>query len=250
MICRTRKSYAWLSLWLFFIALFVCLGFWQLQRYHWKKELIAHYTTRIQKAPLSLNQLQWPRERLLYYRVQISGNIGQKPNVYWQNRYYHDTYGYHLLTPVWISASQKYLLVDRGFISKLPEVNARDPLEGKQTITGIIYYPDKAGFILGSVTSSNTEGQILVQNLNFSIIAQTLKAPVYPFIVYLQSPLEADKGHSWPLSDQKIPKNNRQELSFFGTITPPSRHLGYAVQWFVMALVLAVLVGVSWFKSR
>ena len=231
------------------MALFVCLGFWQLQRYHWKKELIRDYTTRIQKAPLSLNQLQWPRERLLYYRVQISGDIGQKPNLYWQNRYYQDRYGYHVLTPLWVASTHKYLLVDRGFISTLPKVNKIDPLKGEQTITGIIYYPDKAGFILGSAYSRNAAGQMLVQTLNFSAIAQTLKASVYPFILYVQSPLEADKGYSWPLSEQKIAQNNRQELSFFGTITLPSRHLGYAVQWFAMALVLAILVGVSWFKS-
>ena len=244
------KSYCWLSLWLFFIALFIGLGFWQLQRYHWKKNLITTYETRMQAPLLNVQQLQVPKEKLLYHRLQAVGEIGRKPNLYWQNRYYQDMYGYHLLTPVWIPASQKYLLVDRGFISKLPKVDVPDSLKGKQTITGIIYYPDKAGFILGSAHSRNAAGQILVQTLDFSVIAQTLKAPVYPFILYVQSPLEADKGYSWPLSEQKIGQNNRQELSFFGTITSPSRHLGYAVQWFAMALVLAILVGVSWFKSE
>ncbi len=239
------KSYCWLSLWLFFVALFIGLGFWQLQRYYLKKNLIITYETRIQAPFLKIQQLQAPKEKLLYHRLEAVGEIGRKPNLYWQNRYYQDRYGYHVLTPLWVASTQKYLLVDRGFVAQLPTVNQKDSLNGMQAITGIIYYPDKAGFILGSAHSRNAAGQVLVQTLNFSVIAQTLKASVYPFILYIQSPLEADKGYSWPLSAQKIAQNNRQELSFFGTITPPSRHLGYAVQWFAMALVLACLVVIA-----
>ncbi|MBY0378198.1 MAG: SURF1 family protein [Gammaproteobacteria bacterium] len=239
------KSRLWLLLWLFFIILFTYLGFWQLHRYYWKKDLIRRYEQRIQTKPLTLAQLQQPADTLLYHRVQISGEIGPKANVYWQNRYYRDTYGYHVLTPLWIKATQRYLLIDRGFVAQLPAATQKDPLKGMQTVTGIVYYPDRLGFILGADVSSNAAGQMLTQSLNFKALSKALEAPIYPFVLYVQSPIEADKRYSWPLYVQKMSENRRQTETFFGTILPPSRHMGYAVQWFAMALVLTIAVVVS-----
>jgi surfeit locus 1 family protein len=242
------KTTLWLSLWLFFLILFVILGFWQLQRYHWKKELLATYQQRIIATPLSITALDKLPAELLYYRVQVTGEAKPTQTLYWQNRYYHDHYGYHVLTPLWIAETKKYLIVDRGFIEQLPNSKDSDLWQGEKTISGIVYYPDKTGFILGKPLSKNIQGQSLVQKLDFSLLSKTLQAPVYPFIVYIQSPIEQDKRYSWPLSVQKFDVSRRQDTPFFANIIPPSRHLGYAVQWFAMALVLAIAIIVSWFK--
>lgn len=247
---KTWKSRLWLGLWLFFIALFMVLGFWQLHRYHWKKALMANYAERIQTAPLRVSQLEQSADKLLYHRVKISGEIGKKANIYWQNRYYRDSYGYHVLTPLWIATTQRYVLIDRGFIDQLPVASQIDPFKGTRRVTGIIYYPDRAGFILGTDLSHNAAGQLLIQTLNFDALSKALEAPIYPFIIYVQSPLEADKRYSWPTSVQKITKNRRQAETFFANIIPPSRHMGYAVQWFAMALVLAIAVVIAWFKPE
>ena len=242
------KSTLWLSLWLFFFILFVILGFWQLHRYHWKKQLLATYQHRITATPLSIPALDKAPAELLYYRVRVTGEVKPAQTLYWQNCYYHDHYGYHVLTPLWIAETKKYLIIDRGFIDELPNPHSQDLWHDKMTISGILYYPDKTGFILGQPISKNNNGQNLVQKLDFSLLSQRLQAPVYPFIVYIQSPTEQDKRYSWPLSVQKFSDFTRQDTSFFANIIPPSRHLGYAVQWFAMALVLAIAIIISWFK--
>ncbi len=249
------KNKIFLAIWIFFFILFVALGFWQLQRYHWKKNLLAEYQAR-QSIILSADSLGKPPEELIYYNLQLTGRLAMDKSLYWQNRYEGETYGYHLLTPLWLEHQKAYVILDRGFVEtplNLQQLRALAEDQVQQRVVGLVYYPDRAGFMLGPDLSKDASGHQFTQGLDFKALSRLLQGKVYPFIVYLQSPADPGLKRFW---QEACPKDSdtsvctRQEQGLFANIMPASRHLGYAVQWFAMALTLAIAVLLSFLRRR
>lgn len=217
---------------LIMIAFLTRLGFWQLARAHEKKHILQMFNTRTQATPLnvmSLGQIQDPA----YFRITLTGHFDNAHSFLLDNKIYKGRVGFELYTPFYADKLDQPLLIDRGFIpiittrQNLPPIK---PIIGSTHITGLITPPP--GYVkLGHPDFGRlTQWPAIVEYLNPSELSRLLQINFYPYVVHLQP----NDPASYPIEWQVI------SLS-------PERHLGYAVQWFALALTLLILsVALNW----
>lgn len=216
-----------LALALVLLAGFVALGTWQLERAREKRAQVeafehgAGHTVPLSVAPVD----QLPR----YQRVSTSGRYEPGRQVLLDNMPSGaGQAGYRVLTPFRRADGGPLLLVDRGWVplgldrSRLPDLQ----VEGNtRSVTGRLDGLPVPGLRIGPARSPDAAGWPLV--LNFPVIADIeaeLGEPVEGRILLLD-----------PAAPDGFERASRPSIG-----TPAERHLGYAIQWFVLALVLLV----------
>lgn len=214
------------------IPLLVYLGFWQLDRYHEKLNNQQALVSRmnfpvIHHISPDVTRLDPP---LRYRQLQITGHFLNEHQIYLDNQIVQGQVGYRVITPFQPIGQSKMLLVDRGWIplgksrNELPTIK---PELSEQTLVGTINLPVN-GLQLNQLfnkTPEKTMDQISwprrVQGIAFENLESLLLQKLYPFILQLNP--EDPMGF------------NIQPITFN---PPPSRHLGYAIQWLIMAAAL------------
>lgn len=200
------------------------LGFWQLSRYQEKKELESAYNARQQMRPLSLAEVL-DHDDPLYLPLSVTGQFVPDRYFLLDNQTYQGRPGYELLMPFVTDAGQ-WLLVNRGW---LPSAS-RDVLPdivtpaGRQKVTGLVYRPLGKPFLLEDIPWSSGWPR-RIQALDFSRVMGALGQTLPELTLVLNK--------RQPGSEQYRPVT---------TSMKSEKHLAYAVQWFVMALVLLGLV--------
>lgn len=210
--------------------LLTSLGFWQLSRMDEKRILEKNLRERLHEEAI---QLQEPQAKMIsqdfegfrYQPVQVTGSFLNDRNILLDNQIYQGQAGYHVITPFLSKDTEKLILVDRGWIpwgedrSDLPDIPV---VSGIVTIKGIInHYP--AGLNLKKEETPSDLWPYRVQSIDYLILSELLNAPVFPFIVQLQ------KGDPYTF---KVPP------IYFGLSS--DRHLGYAIQWFMLAIATVI----------
>lgn len=209
------------------MLLFIQLGLWQLGRADDKRAIIAQYNAG-QHTQVDLDQRD-ATDLLRYQRVRVSGRYDPAHQVLLDNMpSVQGRPGYRVLTPFQTTKGE-WLLVDRGWVPPgptrevLPEVDVAAQV---RTIAGRLEELPQPGMRLGE--PSLPSGVLTwPQVMNFprrEDLQQVLDRPLAPRIVAL----DADQPDGYERSAALQMR--------FG----PERHVGYAVQWF--ALALAVLV--------
>ena len=205
------------------LPILVSLGVWQLSRYQDKKALEQVYESRRQLSPLSLSDLKDYADPL-YLPVQVTGRFDADRYFLLDNQVYQGQAGYELIMPFQAEDGQ-WLLVNRGWIPMvsrdvLPEVVTDTSL---QTIQGLIYRSFGDAFLLSEDIWSQ-DWPKRVQAMDFQRMKDVLDVPVMPNTLVL--------GQGQPAVEQVRPIVLNMKSD---------KHLGYAFQWFSMALVLLVL---------
>lgn len=219
---------------LLLIPLFVYLGFWQLDRYHEKLNNQQALVSRM-NAPMihCISPDVTELDPLLRYRqLQITGHFLNEYQIYLDNQIAQGQVGYRVITPFQPSGQSKILLIDRGWIplgksrNELPIIK---PVLSEQTLVGTINLPAN-GLQLNNLFSKTPEKTInqiswplRTQRIAFLNLESLLLQKLYPFILQLnpQDPMGF----------------NIQAITFNPT---PNRHLGYAIQWLVMAIAVLI----------
>jgi len=98
-----------------------------------------------------------------------------------------------------------------------------DALVGELQIFGEVYVPTSKPFTLGA-PAANDHWPIVVQVLDFALLENQLEEAVFPYQVRLKHDSPGAFEVDWPVVNVQ-----------------PQKHTAYAVQWFLMALALAVL---------
>ncbi len=202
----------------------VGLGFWQLQRYHEKQQLLSTYHRNMKAPPLPWNQFLVTGGD--FRRVTVTGHYLNCKTLLLDSRWHKSRLGYDLLTPFKVSGEDKVLLVNRGWVAAgrtrqdLPIIEV---VSGKQTLNGYVLQPEKSGFMLGNTIESGNQPPLRIQQIDIKVIQQATDLDFYPYVLRL---LPTD-GNEF-LQDWQIVN-----------VTPP-RHLAYAIQWFVMSVVLVI----------
>ncbi len=206
----------------------VALGLWQVGRAREKRTLLESFergdTTTVVMSAADVDQL--PR----YQRVSAVGRYDAAHQVLLDNMPSSTGLpGYRVLTPLRRTNGGRLLLVDRGWVplgdsrAQLPDVAVRD---GERQVQGRLDRPPVPGIRVGPAQAPGAAGWPRV--LNFPTaddLAAALGEPVESRILLLDATEPEGYERVW-----------RPSFGF-----PAERHLGYAVQWF--ALALAVLVG-------
>lgn len=207
------------------LVLLLSLGSWQLRRAEEKRHVQAAFATQQIAAPLSLSQL--PDEPAQYTRLHFRGHYDNAHTFLLDNRMVHGRFGYEVLTVFVPAASEKVVLVNRGWVNGDPSRVQRPQIaavEGEVEINGSIYR-DTSRFRFVD-NAHETSWPKLIQHLQIDDLQQQMGRPAFPFIVRLDDGVAGAFRTEW----QVIAEG-------FG----PERHIAYAVTWFVLAFALVVI---------
>lgn len=235
----TRPSLRWtphggiVALVLVFIPLTISLGFWQLQRADEKRTLLAKHEARSVQPPLDISAGLPPVDDDLRYReVILTARLDNERVFLLDNRPRRGQQGYEVHTLATAldrdgSPSGFNILINRGWLgtglerSRLPVI---PPVTGLVRLRGYLYQPPSAAIVLAHDSWSENKWPLVVQSVDLERIAQHLGVDLSSYTLRLApvdvAALEAD----WPI-----------------VIDGPAKHLGYAVQWFSMAVMLLLL---------
>ena len=199
------------------VAILLSLGFWQLRRLEWKLDLIATVDARIHNAPVAVPDAPDPvRDR--YLPVTAEGRFtGESVNVLSSGGADRGP-GFRVIAVLETPGGRRFL-VDRGFV---PEARreALDLVAEGVTVTGNLDWPTDS--------DSFTPAPDLGRNLWFARdpvpIAQALGAE--PFLIVARS----DSAAAPPL--ETLPLDGAAFRN---------DHLEYAITWFMLAAVWAVM---------
>ncbi|MCH9769504.1 MAG: SURF1 family protein, partial [Gammaproteobacteria bacterium] len=111
-----------------------------------------------------------------------------------------------------------------GWIARVPKQSGLPKIgvvKGPQQLTGYIKLADRHHFILGNNILNSGHWPLLIQRIDIKALRQVLNVAIYPFVMRLDKTAKHGFIRQW------------QPINVL-----PQRHLGYAVQWFGLALVL------------
>lgn len=208
------------------LALLLGLGTWQLDRAEEKASILASYRERSEAPARPLGAGSEAPERLRFRHVELSGDFLSERQFLLDNQIRNGRVGYQVLTPMRVVGRDDLVLVDRGWVpqgatrAELPDVVVPP---GPRRITGVVYVPFGEGLRLGEMDEAQLSWPRLIQYVDFGLIEKRLMHAVAPFTVRLDP--AAPDGY---LRDWQV------------VAVSPERHLAYAIQWFGLALVLAI----------
>lgn len=213
------------------LPVLVSLGYWQLSRYEQKLMLEQAYESRHALEPSTLSQVQH-HEDPLYLPFTVSGRFDPDRYFLLDNQVFQGEAGYELFMPFQIDEGA-WLLIDRGWIvagdrERLPEVMT-DP--EYLILTGFAYKPLGKPFMLAEDIWEESWPK-RIQALDTLKISEAIESTTPDFFMVLRA--------GQPGAEQMRPMviNLKSE-----------KHLGYAFQWFAMALVLLLLYGFQMIRS-
>lgn len=220
---------------LILLPILIALGIWQLDRADQKQLLQAEYESRKNATPLHLSELpEKSLEERRYYPLTLTGKFDNTNTMLLDNRYHEHQIGYHVITPLIIRPNEPAVLINRGFIplgqsrAQLPTIK---PVNETITIEGNIVIPQAKPLMLSNDWVEEGQGIKRIQTLNLKSIEQSIKLSIYPFILQLK----ANQPHGYI-------------RNWVPVYMPAAKHLGYAVQWFALAITLIVIYAVMIFR--
>lgn len=208
------------------MGMFIALGMWQLNRAQEKQAILDTHALRSQQPPVELTLPLTDKPRLRYRRVEVTGRFDPDRQFLLDNQVRRGQVGYHVLTPLRVTGKQG-LLVDRGWIplggsrDQLPEIPVTNDAV---RLRGTIYVPYEQGFSLGGMDAGERVWPRRVQFVDF----EQMGARVGLALAGATLRLDPKSPHCYRCEWQIAPFT-------------PERHLGYAVQWFALALALLVI---------
>lgn len=200
------------------VAVLVGLGIWQLQRLEWKRGVLSEIEARIGTGPVRLPDAPNP-DTDGYLPVVVDGVIafateagdpgGQPIRVFgaWRGGT-----GYRIVAP--LESDRRRVMVDLGIVP-LDSGGAVDLPEGPLSVTGNLAWPDETG----AATPGPSGAEYYARDV--ADMARFLGTEPVLIVAREVSP----------------PPGTR--LAPVGVDGIPNNHLGYAVQWFGLALVWA-----------
>jgi surfeit locus 1 family protein len=217
----TGREKALIGIALLFAALFVRLGFWQLERLRERQAYNEPIRSRSTRQPVELRDLPRDLAEARHRRVRVTGEYDYERELVLTLRSRQGSPGVNLLTPLRMAGSDTAVLVNRGWIYA-PDGIAADTKPWRE--------PDPRaaeGRVLlletGDSSGSRTAGRPdAIRRPNHAAIAAMLPYPVAPYYVVLTSP-----GAVPDSTPPRVPPPALDEGS----------HRSYAVQWFTFALI-------------
>ena len=206
------------------MAFLVSLGFWQLDRADQKRTIEAS----IQKANTGVVELIVNQNELLnkeYYEVRLQGSYVSDKQFIYDNQIVDQASGYYVLTPFVLTGQSNAIMINRGFI---PWNGRRDQLadiavdSASREIKIQVSNPIKR--IELKTSDISNQFPVLIQAIDFDVIEE-ISSTSFVDVIGLLDP-SSDDGFV------------RKWEPYTGSI---EKHIGYAIQWFLMALVLGII---------
>ncbi len=191
----------------------VSLGIWQLQRLAWKEGVLAEIEARIVDSPVDLPEtLSVAEDRYLPVRIQ-GRTLGHEIDVLVSTK--EQGAGFRVIS-AFETQQGRVIMVDEGYVRQT-EKDAERPSVA-MTVTGNVHWPDE---IDGFTPEPDLAAEIWFAR---DVPAMAAHLETEPVLVIARTVTGTDaRATPLPVSTQGIPNS----------------HLGYAIQWFGLALVWA-----------
>ncbi|HBS51159.1 MAG TPA: SURF1 family protein [Rhodobacteraceae bacterium] len=193
----------------------IALGTWQVQRLEWKQAILAEIDSRLTAEPVDLPEAPEP-EIDRYLPVAVAGEMRQgEVHVLVSTRDFGA--GYRIIAPFETETGRR-IMVDRGFVPTEAK-DAERPL-GAMRIEGNLHWPQEV--------DSYTPEADPARNIWFAREVPVLAAQLgtEPVLLIARTPTAPDVT-PLPVDSAGIPND----------------HLQYAITWFGLAAVWAVMTG-------
>lgn len=211
-----------------FLPLTISLGFWQLDRADQKKQILAAQIAQQQLPPISTDQWREDKNNHLR-RVVLQVSLNADRYLLLANRIMDGQVGYEVISLGYLTSGLSGpVLINRGWVpasldrSELPLIQTP---EEQQIVTGYYYCPEANSMIRQS-TDYDGSWPAILYDLDDSAMQQIFDAAERPLACEIRidetSPLSFNAR--WEIVNQT-----------------EAKHLGYAVQWFLMAFALIIL---------
>jgi len=205
------------------LALLLALGGWQLQRADEKSALLASQEARRQAPAQPVGELERSADPA-FQRVLLRGYFDAEHSLLLDNRTRDGRVGVELLQPFYDQPSGLWLLLNRGW---LPWPDRRTPVsfstpDGALQLQAWIYVAPGESFQLQADQPGNAWPQLLTRVDAGALWRQLGRA-------------------GWPYELRLLPGPAAYQAEWAVVAMGPEKHLGYAVQWFALAVALACL---------
>src|SRR5450830_39585 len=147
------------------IALTLALGNWQLGRGNDKAALAERIKSASRDALIAMPSAEIKPDDVAWRRVEVRGRFEPKYAVFIDNRVLHGVVGYHIVMPLRIGDSERYVLVNRGWVagtnvrSQLPQIATPSEMV---TVVGLATVPSKRFLELSTQVAEGNVWQNLV----------------------------------------------------------------------------------------
>jgi surfeit locus 1 family protein len=205
------------------IVIMLQLGNWQLSRAREKESRQEQLDSRSRQPAVALPAAPVKLEDLQYRRIEASGVYLPKHTIYIDNKIYQGVAGYHIITPLRVGTSSMHVLVNRGWApadpdrSKLPQVSTPD---GLVMVSGVATAATQKTLELSDELVS---GQVW-GNLDLERYRSATGLMLQPVMILQQDDVKDGLVRQWVRPDSGA-----------------GRNLGYAFQWFAMALAVFII---------
>ena len=221
------------------IVAFASLGRWQLARMHQKQaklDAAAHALDK--RAPQPLLLASDPKRAGAYDWAAGRGSIAGA-TVWLDNQIHEGRPGVRMYCVLLPDDGVQALLVDAGWWPldgrrALPVFGC--PARDGQRVRGLLAPPPSIGIAHGDALAAAGESRWLASRLDLAAIARTLRLPtgIAPRVLRLDPQRAAGDAGAMLAPGER-------DLDILSNTLTPERHLGYAVQWFGLAIAVLVV---------
>jgi len=208
---------------LIMMAMTAGLGTWQVHRLAWKTDLLAKIAARINgdAVPLPADIADVPDWS--FRHVRVAGHFDGSKALWLYGRTYDGKAGIHLLVPL-VRAQGDAVLVDRGFVpfEHGNELAQYRPADGDVEIDGVARQPEPGGLFV----PANQPAKNIWYTVDTPAMAEVAGQKLAPLYVAAKS----DGSAGWPAATGGTEGTGIR-----------NEHLQYAIFWYSMTLVLAVI---------
>jgi surfeit locus 1 family protein len=215
-------------------VLFLALASWQWRRAEASRALIERFADAGAADALETPPWDAADETQRYRRVRLRGRFAEDRQFLLDNIVANGRPGYHVLTPFRPRDSERWLIVNRGWVPaagdrrSLPDVAVAGD---ERIVTGRLERLLRPGLRLGDAVVVGGD--------------ETVAVVAYPTAADLQRLLGAPVGEWQVLLDAAEPDGYLREWR--AAALGPERHLVYAGQWLLFALLaVTIACGILW----
>lgn len=219
---------------LLLLPLLLSLGFWQMSRAVDKQAMVEKRAAGELAAPLDLSRLSALNESDRYRLATVRGRYSDAQQWLLDNRVFRGQAGYHVFTPFIVDGgTAPRLLVNRGWVS-VGETREFLPLlpvpTGTVELQGRLDSPASVGIVMGEPPVASVEDRVRLQSLDIAALRAARSLPLLEYALVVDEGQPGGLQYDW----SPVPQMG------------PEKHLGYAVQWFGLAVALTIIyIGVN-----
>ena len=220
------------------IAGLLSLGFWQLERADWRHAQQQLTEERQQLTPLHIAHFpEGSLTELAGRQVRLRGRFLEQQFLL-DNQVHNHQPGFRVLTPFETDTHRQIVLVDRGWIAQgdsrqqLPDIRLTP--RPANYVEGQIHLPQINPFVDTEHLIEGDGWPRIIQSIDYAPLAAALsELTLVPAVVRLGPDQPQGYLRQWPKPPMTAEK-----------------HTGYAVQWFAMAGMVLILIGLYWMRRR